>query len=386
MDQYREVTSQSWISRIGSSLKGIVWGLVLLLISLGVLFWNEGRAVKQAKVLGEGASLVRAVGHDQVRPENEGQLVHLAGPSHAEKALLDEQFGVKAPLALKLRRTVKMYQWAEVKQTKAEKKLGGSEETTTNYQYQQGWYASLIASDHFKLPEGHTNPTSFRYTSREFAADPIKLGAFHLSASLTARLNRYEKLLPEPSPRADSTLSREGSHLYIGQGSLERPQIGDYLVEFEVVKPAHVSIVAKQEGNQLTPYLTTGGGSIALLQPGNIPAQALFAGAQDDNTALTWVLRLAGLVFVFLGLNLLLKPLAVLGDVVPLVGNLLRAGIGLVSGVLALASSLTVIALGWLFYRPLLGVSLMLIVVACMLLLKRLQNRPQQAPALTVSN
>jgi hypothetical protein len=96
--------------------------------------------------------------------------------------------------------------------------------------------------------------------------------------------------------------------------------------------------------------------------------------------------RLAGLVFAFVGLNLLLKPLAVLGDVVPLAGNLLRAGIGLVSGVLALASSLTVTALGWLFYRPLLGVSLMLIVVACMLLLKRLQNRPQQAPALTVSN
>jgi hypothetical protein len=96
--------------------------------------------------------------------------------------------------------------------------------------------------------------------------------------------------------------------------------------------------------------------------------------------------RLAGLLFVFLGLTLLLKPLAVLGDVVPLVGNLLRAGIGLVSGVLALVFSLTVIASGWLFYRPLLGVSLLLIVMACLLVLKRLQNRSQPAPALRVSN
>jgi hypothetical protein len=97
------------------------------------------------------------------------------------------------------------------------------------------------------------------------------------------------------------------------------------------------------------------------------------------------VLRLAGFSFVFLGLNLLLKPLVVVGDVVPLVGNLLGAGVGLVAGVLAITLSLTVIALGWLFYRPLLGVCLILVVVACLLLLKRLKNQTWTTPALSTS-
>lgn len=43
-----KVTQQSWFGRLGVSIKGVLVGVVLFLISFGVLWWNEGRAVKTA--------------------------------------------------------------------------------------------------------------------------------------------------------------------------------------------------------------------------------------------------------------------------------------------------------------------------------------------------
>ena len=53
-----EYSEQSWLQRIGSSIKGIAVGIFLVVAGIGLLFWNEGRAVKRAKTLDEGSGLV----------------------------------------------------------------------------------------------------------------------------------------------------------------------------------------------------------------------------------------------------------------------------------------------------------------------------------------
>ncbi|WP_339136467.1 MAG: hypothetical protein WGN25_01115 [Candidatus Electrothrix sp. GW3-4] len=53
-DSYTEVTNQSWFSRIGGAIKGIIFGFILFIIAFPLLFWNEGRAVKTYKTLKEG--------------------------------------------------------------------------------------------------------------------------------------------------------------------------------------------------------------------------------------------------------------------------------------------------------------------------------------------
>ena len=45
-DTFTEVTSRSWISRIGQSIVGVLIGLVMVIASIVVLFWNEGRAIQ----------------------------------------------------------------------------------------------------------------------------------------------------------------------------------------------------------------------------------------------------------------------------------------------------------------------------------------------------
>ena len=50
-------THESWGSRLGNSLKGILAGLVIFVLAFPVLFWNEGRTVHRAKALAEGESV-----------------------------------------------------------------------------------------------------------------------------------------------------------------------------------------------------------------------------------------------------------------------------------------------------------------------------------------
>ena len=56
-DSMTEVTSQSWFSRIVESIKSVLVGGAFFVLSFPVLFWNEGRAVRTAKSLEEGAGV-----------------------------------------------------------------------------------------------------------------------------------------------------------------------------------------------------------------------------------------------------------------------------------------------------------------------------------------
>ncbi len=55
------------------------------------------------------------------------------------------------------------------------------------------------------------------------------------------------------------------------------------------------------------------------------------------------------------GFTMVLNPLCVLADIVPFVGDIVGIGAGAISGVLAFAGSLVVVAIAWLAVRPLLA-------------------------------
>ena len=131
-DSFTETTSSGWFSRIGNSIKGILFGVVMILVSIVIMFWNEGRAVKTRKTLDEGAKTVVSIPADTLDGPKDGTLVYMTGIANTSAPLQDSEFNVTAP-ALKLRRSVEMYQWEEETQTETKKKLGGSEETTTTY-------------------------------------------------------------------------------------------------------------------------------------------------------------------------------------------------------------------------------------------------------------
>jgi len=381
-DSYTEVTSQSWGSRLGGSLKGILGGLVLILVAIALLWWNEGRAVKRARALDEGAGQVVSVAADRVDPGYEGKLVHLTGRAVTDQTLTDPEFGVSAQ-GLKLRRVVQMYQWREHSRSETREKLGGGTETVTTYTYDQGWETRLINSSGFKKPQGHGNPARMPYQQWSTVASPITLGAYRLSSSLVAEIGGYQRM---PLPAADTAngglripagAQRSGDELYFGSDP-GTPSIGDTRIHFEMVSPQDVSIVSRQRGDSFVPYVASNGNRVELLEQGNQSAEQMFQAAQDRNTLLTWGLRALGVVLMFIGFRMLFGTLRVLAAVIPALGKLAGAAIGLVAGILAGTVSLVTVAIAWLVYRPVLGIGLLVAAGVLLFGLKRAKSGASQ--------
>jgi hypothetical protein len=382
-ESFTEVSSQSWFSRIGDAIKGILFGLVLFAVSFIVLFWNEGRAVKTAKSLKEGASSVVSVDPGKLDSRNEGKLVHFTGLATTAETLSDPQFGISIN-AIRLQRQVQMYQWQQKEETRKQKKLGGSEETIKTYSYSQGWSGEAIDSSKFKTTEGHANPSK-PLNDLAPVAQTVTVGEFRLSPALVGQIKGTEPMPPLADKPAGlgPEFQKTASGYYRGSDP-GKPQIGDLRIDFTIVRPQTVSIVAQQAGNGLRGYVTKAGRTLEMLACGPHSSAEMFTVAQKENSTMTWILRLVGFLVMWAGLALILNPLKVIADVVPFIGDIIGMGIGLLTVLIALPLSLLTIAIAWIFYRPLLGIALLALAgVAVFMLVKRMKKNssPQTAGA-----
>ncbi len=363
-DSFTEVTTQSWFSRIKDSIKGILAGILMILIGIGLLFWNEGRTVKQKRALEEGQGIVMSVDASQVNADNDGKLIHISGEAVTEEVLQDPQFGISEN-AIHLSRRVEMYQWKEDQKSEKKKKLGGSEETVTTYTYNKEWSSSVNNSSSFKKPEGHENPTSKLYDDFSVSAVKVHVGGFELPSSLINMIGGNTPIqiegVVDPASIENALISN--NTLYIGSGNIQNPEVGDCRITFSVVKPKQVSIVGKQTGNSLESYITSNDRGILLLESGNVSAENMFKNALSSNSTLGWILRLVGIVLIVFGFVALFKPLSVLADVVPFIGNIVGFGTGILAFILGISISLLTIAIAWIFYRPWVGIPLLIISV-----------------------
>ena len=336
-------------STLIQSIKGVAAGGAFLLIAPLMLFWNECNSVETAKSLEEGAGLVVSVSADTVDAGNEGNLVHMSGSAATDETLSDPDFGVSLN-AIKLNRSVEMYQWEEKKDTNTE----GSKKTTT-YSYREGWEDELILSSSFEEQAGHHNPSTMPYEDLSLVAQAVTIGAFTLSSGQVGDLSASEVHTPD-----SSSYTIKDGYLYLAANP-SSPAIGDIRIQYKVMRPGPVSLVAQQSGTSVSSYQTDAGKSISLIQSGTATAEDMFAAAQSANVVMTWVLRLVGFIMIFGGLNLLIGPLRVVAERIPMLGGLFGAGMSLVTFLIAAAVSLIIIALAWLTARPLLGIFLLLL-------------------------
>lgn len=342
------------------SIGGVLFGIVIFLVAFPVLYWNEGRAVRTARGLAEGKSNVVSVSADQIEPANEGKLIHLTGQATAQGSLRDDQFPVEVANALQLRRVVEVYQWEQQEKREKRKKLGGGEETVTIYTYHEQWSEQLIDSTGFK-EAGHDNPRRKPYESANWVAKDATVGAFQLT-SLTDDVNAWVEIPVDKSP--EGRLKLDHGELYLGADP-GRPVIGDARIRFEAVKPTQVSIVGVQQGDTFSPYKSEASGTTVFrLVIGQQSAEQMFEKMEAENNMMTWVLRGVGFAMMVIGVGMVFRPLVVVADVVPLFGSLLEFGVGLVALAIAGPCALAAIALGWIAYRPVVGIGLLVGAVA----------------------
>jgi len=381
-DQFTTTTHQSWFSRLGNSLKGILFGFILFLGAFPLLFWNEGRSVETYKTLQEGGKQVVSLTSNQVSPENEGRLIHLSGSSETSEILADPDFNISSN-AIKLMRQVEMYQWLESSQSETKKEVGGGTTTTTTYNYRMGWSQQLVSSSNFAQPQGHDNPHQMPYRSKQWVANQVKLGEFNLSRSLIHQISNSAPLqiknIPQSAEGKPAHPIAYGFYLGINPN---QPKIGDMRVTYSDVPTGNISIIAKQVKNALQAYQAKAGGSIEILKIGVISAQEMIQQAQAENTMLTWILRVVGLFVMFFGLRMIFSIISVTADVLPILGNIAEFGIGIVAFLIAAIFSLLTIAIAWIFYRPLIGLGLIAAAVGVMFWVKKgIKKAPNEIPA-----
>ncbi|MEM7300344.1 MAG: TMEM43 family protein [Pseudomonadota bacterium] len=380
-DSITEVTRKSWFSRLKDSVMGTLFGLLLFLAAFVVLFWNEGRAVKTHKSLQEGAGIVVSVTNGSVDSANEGNLIHVSGKAETSAELTDPLFDVTIT-GVRLTRKVEMLQWKENSQSKTEKNLGGSTETTTTYSYEKVWSEKLIDSSGFKKPRKENNPASMPFSSESWEAENVSLGAFKLSKGQISGLSGSEAVELTKKNKIDKDIAGkarpENGLMYLG--SKKHNKIGDIRVTMLATYPGDVSIVAKQSGDSFSAYQTEVGGTIQMLSQSIKPASEMFDAAEAANTTMTWILRFVGLMMMFIGLTMIVKILSVIGDLIPFVGSIIGALTGFVAFLIALVLSLITIAIAWIFYRPLIA-GILIVVAIGLLVLAKMRAKPAEDQA-----
>lgn len=407
---YTETTTTGYGTRLKNSLGGIGAGFVMFLGATCLLWWNEGRAVKTAKMLDEAqGNYVEMEDINSVDADLDGCLVHATGDATTTDTLTDDMFGVK-DLAISMTRKVEYYQWVEKSKSTSRDKLGGSEETVTTYTYEKKWVSDPVESGEFHDPQyQNANKLLLTVEAQRMNAATVAFGAYELSENQIAALpcktkvtvSMPENLLrdmdrnltasyvrahgkapvrPETALQTaaapavnDSTAAapaqdtynallvhQQTNSIYIGANP-GVPEIGDVRITYWKAQPGKVSLIAKVNGNSFGKYVAKNGKTLSVIKTGTQTADEMFQTEKDSNSAMTWGLRLLGLLLVIGGLKSIFGILETLLKVVPFVANIIGFGIGMICSIVGFVWSVLVIAIAWLAYRPVLGISLIVI-------------------------
>ena len=380
---YQETTTTGYGTRVGRSFQSIGSGILLFCIGTALLWWNEGRAVKTNDMLDEvEKNYVEMENPNKKDASLEGELVCGSAMATTEDSLSDSKFGIGA-VAIGLQRKVEYYQWVEHSEEKSEDKLGGKEVTTTTYSYTQEWISQPIQSGRFKDPAyQEKNFVLTTIESEEHWAENVSFGAYKLSENLIHSISSAEPmmlnidstLLAKMNKDAGQVVVRQfggkadslklvhmtDNQLYFGY-SPSSPSVGDVRVTFEKIVPAKVTVFAVVNGDSFKAYKAKNGKRFQTLVMGKRDAADILESEHTANTTWLWILRIVGILMVIGGLKGIFGFLETILKVVPFIANIIGWGVGVVCTIIGIAWSLIVIALAWLFYRPLLAICLLAI-------------------------
>jgi len=327
----------------------MVVGFLLVPFAVFILYQNEQRAVQVDRDLNAGSHQVVTVSASPVTHMLDGRLVYVVGPGTPARPVVDPRFGLKTN-DLALRRDVEMYQWTE---SSTYEQVGPVRATT--YSYRTEWSAEPVPSSSFRHPANHKNPPMPVQTTVLWA--DAHCGAYAIGPDLLHKLHDFRPVAPTRIP-IRGRWKRTATGLYLGANPAE-PHVGDLRVTFREIPTGPVSIVGGVRKGRLGSYTTPKHTSIAEIELGSHPAADLFHAAHVENVQQLWLVRLAGLVVMFLGFLLVGAPILAVADAIPVFGWILGDVDALVCFGLALMASLVTIAVGWIHARPLEGAILM---------------------------
>ena len=407
---FTETRTTGYGSRLGNSCMGIPMGIILFLVATALLWWNEGRAVHRAQDIKQVAKTAQSIGDiSNANTSLDGQLIHTTGTASTEDILSDDLFGIKTN-ALAIVRSAEYYQWKENEKHETKDKLGGKQEEIITYTYERDWTADPINSSRFKDPDYQgvnnviweiedmrviaSNVSFGTYTLPElFISDIVSKQSDNVSPLMISADNPALKQLnenvmkalgdnvrPEAAQVKDSLAYVHvfGNQVYIGFNP-SNPSIGDIRLTFEQLSPScNISLIAVPTNGTFTTFQAKHDANEYELRVGTWTLDQMIKQANDENATLTWILRILGVIIVIAALKMIFGILVTILKLVPFLASIMNLGVSLVCGVLGFVWSLIVIAIAWIFYRPLLGIAL-LVIAAGLVYWLVIKGKKQQA-------
>ncbi len=377
-DQFQEVTRQGYGSRITSSLKGALFGIVLFLGSFVLFWWNEGNLAEEKSAFSQISKEVKRAPVDRIDSNLTGKLVHVTAHLSSEEMLGDEEYLDEGEY-LALERHVEMFQWVERTDKDTKEKLGGSSETTTTYRYTKEWKSGRVDSSEFKQVEGHQNP-ALSVEEGVWRVSESSFGPYD-GSGIVERLDPQEELPLSSGMLLKSEAEQEGSYLTIRKGTGDT--LGDIRMKYFAVRPSTFSIIAVQTpGNGFEAYHLPNDRVKFLIEEGTKSPEEIIANARSAAGMFAWILRGVGFLMMWFGMSLFFQPLAMLLAIVPPAAGLGRALIGGFTFLLALVLSIVTIILCYIARNPLVLLVAVVLTLALGLYFyrRRVAKTPSSAP------
>ncbi len=238
-----------------------------------------------------------------------------------------------------------MYAWVEKAEEKSETSMGGSETTTTTYTYVKEWTAKPADSSTFHESASHHNPP-MTAVSGNYQVGTMKVGVYSLdgkSVSLPAgdKLPLTSTMLALP---VGATIA--GDAVYLNGASVSAPVIGDQRVSYSALTPGFQGTVFGKYmyGSSITKYTDDKGRGMDYRVFEGDRAAAL-ATMHGEFVMMLWFIRALGFMMMWIGLSMVLSPLAVILDFFPLLGSLGKMAINLLTFAIAVPLSLITIVI-----------------------------------------
>ena len=392
------------VQRMDDSLCGVCFGILLFLGSIFLLGWNEFNYVRNQAILLKvdkevieagcvpsasnvgkpiWASCVVQRGYDfTTDPQVQSMGLSFSGEIRGAWFKADST----------------ILQWTESCSNRA---LGGGGWDVVCY-YNLEWVSSPQSSSSFccypsskpgcqrsglQIQNSGTIPTSFQQTLNApdgtvgmgsstdslYFLDNKEMGVFP-SVPVTVPSGQRTSLLPNKQLVQVNATSVQFSSVP-GQNSIGdvRTTFTQSQIQFGLTQ---VAIIAKQaamstSNAQMRPWDTQLPGSMSLVDwasMGGLSKSDMINEKQSDNSAMVIASRFVGFILLWLGLQLVTGPIALMPEIIPwcgeMIGEIVGCALCCMNCLISLALSLTVIGVAWLMARPILGIGLLLVAAA----------------------
>jgi len=410
----------------GGACGACCMGIFLLPVALLLLAWNENNYVCERKRIVTAEEKATSIGCAQAGSIEDGELYFFSCPfvqstlqTFTPSDFLDASVPVTEPAitAISASMTAEMYLCTETCTTRT-RKVNGKNRKYEECSYAMKWQSVYDDGTAFKSNDRASQacgqsyqrnppaPTNMQLgtVSKYSLSQPVRVGdatgGYVLNHDLVTQLSPDEILdLGKSSISSQYTGPKDGTVITSAftyskdklgvSGSYLKSCTADVLgcirISFMKSGATSPSVIAQIDGGgQTNPYFVGGswgceGASWQAVEAGSMTKAEMIATLKDKNDAMAWLLRAVGLCCCWLAVYLCFSPIVAAAECVGGIINLVPCGgyvqdalegiattiVCAISCPLGCSCGLFVIAVTWIFMRPLVGAILLGVCVCC---------------------